>query len=294
MSERRTVSVKDIESLLICLPDIQKARVVVNDWGAIEEIHILTGLGRNPKQIVRDVQSALKAQWDITVDRRKVSVAQVQAGMPEASGRLRYVGLEVKTDARTGKNDIVVTLDRAIEKETASYVGKSVADSTEVSTLLGVARATCLAGNLTLEAPNAFFVDDATALSIGQYRAVAVLIDLLTPRRNQEQMVGCALVKRDIREACVRATLDAMNRRMEVLPQKAAGKPPEKGEAPATGEDADMQPRPHEEPTVATPGKPALPMGGEAAAKEPADDDDNVPDLTPFNPDARKPLRRDD
>jgi hypothetical protein len=31
---------------------------VVNDWGAIEEIHILTGLGRNPKQIVRDVQSA--------------------------------------------------------------------------------------------------------------------------------------------------------------------------------------------------------------------------------------------
>ena len=35
MSERRTVSVKDIESLLTCLPGVQKARVVVNDWGEL-------------------------------------------------------------------------------------------------------------------------------------------------------------------------------------------------------------------------------------------------------------------
>lgn len=280
MSDRRTVSVKDIESLLVCLPGIQKARVVVNDWGAIEEIHILTGLGRNPKQIVRDVQSALKAQWDITVDRRKVSVAQIQAGMPEVSGRLRYMGLEVKTDARTGKSEIAVTLDRAIERETASYVGKSISDSTEASTLLGVARATCLAGNLTIEPPNAFFVDDVGTLSIGQYRAVAVLIDLLTPRRNQEQMVGCALVKRDIREACVRATLDAMNRRMEVLPQKNLGKAPATPDAPVAGAGPEKlsETGPKEEPTVTTPGKPLLPMG----------DEEEIPDLPPFNPDAKK------
>lgn len=194
--------------------------MVVNDWGAIEEIHILTGLGRNPKQIVRDVQSALKAQWDITVDRRKISVAQIQSSLPESPGRIRYVGLEVKTDARTGKAEVMVTLDRAIERQTAVYVGKAITDSSEVSTLLGVARATCLAANLTLTPPNAFFVDDVSAVEIGQRSAIAVLVDLLTPRRNQEQLVGCAVVKRDVREACVRATLDAMNRRMEVLPQR--------------------------------------------------------------------------
>lgn len=254
MSERRTVSVKDIESLLTCLPGVQKARVVVNDWGAIEEIHILTGLGRNPKQIVRDVQSALKAQWDITVDRRKVSVAQIQAGMPEVTSRLRYSGMEVKTDARTGKSEITVSLDRAFDGETPVYVGKSVTDSTEISTLLGVARATCLAGNLTLEPPNAFFVDDVATFEIGQYRAVAVLLDLLTPRRNQEQMVGCALVKRDLREACVRATLDAMNRRLEVLPQRGAPRPadgPELSPGVASGSPT---------PTVTEPDKPTLPL----------------------------------
>jgi hypothetical protein len=257
VSERRTVSVKDIESLLVCLPGIQKARVVVNDWGAIEEIHILTGLGRNPKQIVRDVQSALKAQWDITVDRRKVSVAQIQASMPEQSNRLRYSGLEIKTDARTGKSEIIVTLDRTGEGAAPSYVGKAVTDSTEVSTLLGVARATCLAGNLTLEPPNAFFVDDVATVEIGQYQSVAVLLDLLTPRRNQEQMVGCALVKRDLREACVRAALDAMNRRMEVLPQKADSKPEDDHQNRVPTPPPAV---PTRNPTVEERDKPALPL----------------------------------
>ncbi|MGE5580361.1 MAG: hypothetical protein ACM3WU_09990 [Bacillota bacterium] len=263
MSERRTVSVKDIESLLTCLPGVQKARVVVNDWGAIEEIHILTGLGRNPKQIVRDVQSALKAQWDITVDRRKVSVAQIQAGMPETSTRLRYCGIEVKTDARTGKSEITVSLDRACDGEIPVYVGKAAADSTEVSTLLGVAKATCLATNLTLEPPHAFFVDDVATLEIGQFRAVAVLVDLLTPRRNQEQMVGCALVKRDLLEACVRATLDAVNRRIEVLPQKGTQRLDDAPKLPPGVASASPNP------TVTEPDKPTLPL------------DEGVPDETP-------------
>lgn len=238
--------------------------MVVNDWGAIEEIHILTGLGRNPKQIVRDVQSALKAQWDITVDRRKISVAQIQASMPASPGRVRYVGLEVKSNARTGKAEIVVTLDRAIEGQTAQYVGKALTDSSETSTLLGVARATCLAANLTLTPPNAFFLDDVATLRIGQHDAVAVLVDLLTPKRNQEQLVGCAIVKRDLREACVRATLDAMNRRLEVLPHKPI---PSSREA-SKDEFGDVPPKEDAEP----PEVPDLPSPDAPARDKPEDD----------------------
>jgi len=222
LSNEKTVSVKDIEALLTCLPGIQKARVVISDWGAIEEIHILTGLGRNPKQIVRDVQSALKAQWDITVDRRKVSVAQVRVGLPEPMGRLRYSGLETKTDAKTGKTDLTVTLERPYEGQMAVYVGRVQCESHEDSTLLGIAKATCLAVNSVLEPPHAFFVDDVGVFEVGGQKAVGVLVNLLTPRRNQEQMIGSALVRRDVKEACVRATLDALNQRLEVIPQKGS------------------------------------------------------------------------
>jgi hypothetical protein len=222
LSTKKVVSVKDVEALLVCLPGIQRARVVVNDWGAIEEIHILTGLDRGPKQIVRDVQSALKAQWDITVDRRKVSVAQVRTSLPESPGRLRYVGLDVKSDARTSKSQVCVTLERSQEDQIATYSGKAEVDGTEISLLFGIARATCLAVNLTIEPPNAFFVDDVTLISVGHKQAVAVLVGLVTPRRNYEELLGAALVRREVREACVRATLDALNRRLEVLPRKGS------------------------------------------------------------------------
>jgi len=222
LSQRKVVSVRDVENILVCLPGVQKARVVVNDWGAIEEIHILTGLDRNPKQIVRDVQSALKAQWDITVDRRKVSVAQLKTALPASPGRLRYAGLEVKTDTKTRRSEVCVTLERSLEDQSAVYIGKAQADGTEDSMLFAIARATCLAVNLTIEPSNAFFADDVTMIEIGPKRAVAVLVGLVTPKRNHEELLGAALVRREVREACVRATLDALNRRLEVLPRKGS------------------------------------------------------------------------
>lgn len=239
MSTKKVVSVKDVENILVCLPGIQKARVVVSDWGAIEEIHILTGLDRNPKQIVRDVQSALKAQWDITVDRRKVSVAQLKTNLPASPGRLRYAGLEVKSDTKTRKSEVCVTLERSQEEQTAVYIGKAEADGTEDSLLFAIARATCFAVNLTIEPPNAFFVDDITMLDIGPRKAVAVLVGLVTPKRNYEELLGAALVRREAREACVRATLDALNPRLEVLPQQGSLKNPSKsssGKEPSTSQ----------------------------------------------------------
>ena len=202
--------------------------MVVNDWGAIEEIHILTGLDRNPKQIVRDVQSALKAQWDITVDRRKVSVAQLKSSMPVTLGRLRYAGLEVKTETSTGKGEVCVTLERASEEQTAVYVGKAETDGTEGSLLLAIARATCFAVNLTIQPPNRFFPDDVAPIQVGPRRAVAKLVTLVTPRGNHEEMLGAAIIRREPMEACVRATLDALNRRLEVLPVQGSVERPAK------------------------------------------------------------------
>jgi len=249
LSTRKTVSVKDVEKLLVCLPGIQKARVVVNDWGAIEEIHIITGLGRNPKQIVRDVQSALKAQWDISVDRRKISVAQIRTGLPEPSGRLRYSGLEIKTDVKTGKCEVSVTLERPSEEEPAVYVGKAQADISENSILLGIAKATCLAVNLTVEPPNAFYPDDVAVIRVGVREGVAVLVSLVTPKRHHEELLGAALIRREVREACVRATLDALNRRLEVLPQRGSVRKRLKKEDFDTGAEAGGEaPLPHEPP----------------------------------------------
>lgn len=217
MSNDRIVSTKDIESLLICLPGIQKARVVVDDWGAIKEIHILSGLDRSPKQIVRDVESALKAQWNITLDRRKVSVAQVRTKAPPSDDRLRFVSLEVKTDAKKGTSEVCVSLERNHEDEIVSYTGRSEGDISPRSVLYGIARATCLAANLAIPPSSEIFIDDVQVLKVGQKEAVNVLVGLSGEGVECQYLLGAALVRREVGEACVRATLDAINRRLDVI-----------------------------------------------------------------------------
>jgi len=71
-----------IEKLLGALAGVVSARVVADDGGRIIEIHILAGHELHPKQIVRNVESALSAGFGVLVDRRVISVAQMR---PEAA-----------------------------------------------------------------------------------------------------------------------------------------------------------------------------------------------------------------
>jgi hypothetical protein len=73
----------EIESLIAALTGVLAARVVTNPYGRIEEIHVLADEQLHPKQMVRNIESALSAGLGVTVDRRLVSIAQVR-GDPDA------------------------------------------------------------------------------------------------------------------------------------------------------------------------------------------------------------------
>jgi len=61
------------------------ARVVARPGGDVEEIHLLTTTELRAKQTVRNVESALLAHLDLSVDHRKISVAQTNEAPPEYS-----------------------------------------------------------------------------------------------------------------------------------------------------------------------------------------------------------------
>lgn len=221
MDVRKKVTVEEIESLLACLPGIQRVRVVVNDWGAIEEVHVLTGLGRSPKQIVRDILSALKAQWNITLDRKKVSVAQVQVGDLRVSVRLILAGLEIVTDQLSRQAQISIRLQKVEDDRTVSYAAKCEAEMHEAGMLLAAAKACVKAANLTIEPDHFFTVEDVVSTRIRDRTVVLVLVDLITPGR-REDLLGAALVRHEPLEAAARAALDAINRRLESLPPRGS------------------------------------------------------------------------
>jgi hypothetical protein len=68
----------EVERLLCSLAGVVSARVVANPLGRLDEIHVLSSPALSPKQVVRNVESALSAGLGIVVDRRIVSVAQIR------------------------------------------------------------------------------------------------------------------------------------------------------------------------------------------------------------------------
>jgi hypothetical protein len=65
----------EAEGLLASLPGVISVRILEGDGGGVGDVHVLTAADVSPKQTVRNVESALLAQFGWRVDHRKVSVA---------------------------------------------------------------------------------------------------------------------------------------------------------------------------------------------------------------------------
>lgn len=88
--ERARWTIQEAERLLMSLQGVVSARVVARPGGEVEEVHMLTTSQVKPKQTVRNVESALLAHLDLSVDHRKISVAQTtDVSIPEAAPHIQ-------------------------------------------------------------------------------------------------------------------------------------------------------------------------------------------------------------
>jgi hypothetical protein len=67
--------IKRAEELILTLPGVVSAKIMESESGAVEQIHVLTTAELTPKQVVRNIESALMAHLAMRVDHRKISVA---------------------------------------------------------------------------------------------------------------------------------------------------------------------------------------------------------------------------
>lgn len=118
------LDLKDIEScqnLLNKIPGVINTKVVANEEGKPTEIHVLADLSRGPKQIVRDVQSALLASYNLSVDHKIISVAQIEdnnIGVRES--RLAIESIQIYS--KSGKIEACILL----KKDEQLYEGIAV------------------------------------------------------------------------------------------------------------------------------------------------------------------------
>jgi len=210
-----TSSVQDWEQAIKQIKSVIAARINVNSQWEIEEVHILASSGRAPKQIVRDIESMLVAQFNLQIDHKKISVAQVEddedgtfaiveSTRPKLAGvTLRTVNgmAEVKVELSTG--------DKIIE-------GIAQGPSSSHNKLRLFVDATLKA--LAPLALDKFIcvTEDVGITQLAKRQIALVSITLIAPS-GEQSLTGCALVKNDDQEAVVKATLDAVNRKLLFL-----------------------------------------------------------------------------
>jgi hypothetical protein len=92
------------EELIATLPGVLSVRIVPNDSGTIDEIHVLTTDAVPPKATVRNIESALIAQLGLRVNHRKISIATT-LDAPRATDVPRPV--ESASGPSAGERDVV-------------------------------------------------------------------------------------------------------------------------------------------------------------------------------------------
>lgn len=198
---------------LICrLEGVQAAQVVFAENGMPCEIHVLAGPEKSSKSLVRDIQSALTAQFGVQVDHRIISVAQLSEGLaPRGDFRLAHTGLEIKSAG--GRVSASVTLARGYD----TYTGHGESANTPFARRRCVSEAALAAVNRAA-GETCFELASVDAVTLaGQGIVVAQVYSL----RDGQRLLGSAFLNEDPDNAAVHSVLSAVNRRLSVLPRTA-------------------------------------------------------------------------
>lgn len=198
---------RDCEGMIRRIRDVISARIMMAPDGTVDEIHVLASGGRNPKQLVRDVESALMAQG-IAVDHKKISVAQLTAEPSEGEGeRPKFLGYTLTVSGRSVEAKVRLGHRGVPVEGTASGPGTTNGRLRALAEATLRAMVGCAGGQLAMS------VDDCGISRLGG-RAAATVVVVELDGAVERALVGSCLVRHEEYEAVVRATLDAVNRRL--------------------------------------------------------------------------------
>jgi hypothetical protein len=209
-----TATVAEIEEALSQVSEIRAARIVASDEGVIQEIHVLATPQKSPKQIVRDIESTIMARFGIAIDHRTVSIAQLGRDVaprdPRDRGRARIKGVSAEVIGVHASAKVSLELDGEV------YEGEAEGPASTTGRRRLVAQAALNAVDKYLNGDFGFALEDATLVDLGREKVAVSCIILVTPL-GEQPLAGSAFARQGENESIVRATLDAINRRMNFL-----------------------------------------------------------------------------
>ena len=214
--------VRRAENLLTSLEGILSARVVTTPLGEVSEVHVLAQSGLQPKQLVRNIESALLAHLGVKVDHRKISIAQTAEVRPlEALERdvvrerslqraVLFENVSFTSGRKPNRVQLQVTLSSMGQTETAE---EESAD-TPRARVEAAARAALVVVDRLL-GDNTLHLEGARLAKEFEREFVFIAAQALSGR-DSVLLTGTAEIRESPERAAVFAVMDATNRWSEL------------------------------------------------------------------------------
>ncbi len=254
----RDAWVKDAERWIAQIHGVRQCKIDLDANGEVTGVHVVAGMEREPRYVVRDVEGLLKARLGLNVFYKKIGVVQVvgsdaeepphadapaPAGAPirgntspsaarlvDDASPLEAVLLEEAVAPRILLGGVgLLSTERTVKAEVELRVGLLEARSTQEgancsgSDLQLVARAAVEAVRQLLAEPVILTLADLRLAQVAGETIVVAAVELTEGRRS-EQLIGTCLATPGRPQAAVYAVLDALNRRVTLMSFKDAAK----------------------------------------------------------------------
>ncbi len=199
---------KDIEEFLSNLKSVMSCRIIDDNKGSIQEIHILADSSRNVKQICRDVQSVLISRYQIDVDYKKISIAQVNDSFAfNGDYRLKINSLHLENRQNSVSVKVVLQFDESTFEATETGL------KTERNLMRLSSRATLKAVEKALGFDDCLLLEDIESKVFANKEMINCAVNFMYGGK-EIVLCGNSFVEHSKSEAAVKATLCAINRRV--------------------------------------------------------------------------------
>jgi hypothetical protein len=221
---------EQLTAALRAVPGVTDADVTPDDEGGLGTLRLDLAPGVDEATVASSVGRLLREQFNLGVDADRVQVvedavvdrpAAPAAELPErgvpaprAAARPSIARMHLVSSGL----DVTASVTLSSGERTA--VGEARGAASQSGVHRAVATATLRAVEDLVDGQVRFELDHLEITPMGSERTVVVALTLLTAK-GSERLTGAAGVREDVRQAVIRATLDALNRRLEMLLSEA-------------------------------------------------------------------------